>query len=121
MQLQQRECILSCDVKASSHLYQWILPSLLSNKNCNMTHNYITRPHVHITHHYTARVCLKNTYFLFHGKYYEQAKGVVMVSPHSPIVANLFMEKFESKTIGTVPSRPRLWLMCVDDTFAIHT
>ena len=33
--------------------------------------------------------CLKNTYFLFQGKYYEQVHGAAMGSPISPIIANL--------------------------------
>ena len=44
---------------------------------------------------------LKNTYFLFQGKYYEQVHGVVMDSPISPLIANLFMEKFEVKALST--------------------
>ena len=39
--------------------------------------------------------CLKNTYFLFQGKYYEQVHGAAMGSPISPIKANLFMEEFK--------------------------
>ena len=33
--------------------------------------------------------CLKNTYFLFQGKYYEQVPSVAMGSPISPLTANL--------------------------------
>ena len=36
--------------------------------------------------------CLKNTYFLFQGKYYEQVHGAAMGSTISPLIANLFME-----------------------------
>ena len=36
--------------------------------------------------------CLKNTYFLFQGKYYEQVHGVAMGSPINPLIANLLME-----------------------------
>ena len=39
--------------------------------------------------------CLKNMYFSFQGQFYEQVKGVVMGSPVSPIVANLYVEYFE--------------------------
>ena len=48
--------------------------------------------------------CLKNSYFLFQGDYYEQVYGAVMGSPISPIVANLFMEEFETKTNNTAPN-----------------
>ena len=43
--------------------------------------------------------CLKNTYFLFQGKYYEQVHGAAMGSPISPLIASLFMEEFEAKAL----------------------
>ena len=39
--------------------------------------------------------CLKYTYFLFQGKYYEQVHGAAMGSPISPLISNPFMEEFE--------------------------
>ena len=50
---------------------------------------------------------LKNTYFLFQGKYYEQVHGAAMGSPISPLIANLFMEEFEVKAISSA-SHPHL-------------
>ena len=38
--------------------------------------------------------CLKNTYFLFQGMYYEQVHGTAMGFPISPLIPNLFMEEF---------------------------
>ena len=38
--------------------------------------------------------CLTSTYFIFQGRFYEQQEGAAMGSPISPIVANLYMEKF---------------------------
>ena len=43
----------------------------------------------------------KNTYFLFQGMYYKQVHGKTMGSPITPIIANLFMEEFETKAIDT--------------------
>ena len=63
--------------------------------------------------------CLKNTYFQFKGRYYEQMEGAAMGSPISPIVANLFMEDLEVQAIMTSPSPQVLWKMFVDDTFTI--
>ena len=64
--------------------------------------------------------CLKNTYFSFQGQFFEQVKGVTMGSPVSPIVANLYMEHFEQKTLKYFSPPPRFWHRFVDDTFVIH-
>ena len=50
--------------------------------------------------------CLRNTYFLFQGKYYEQVHGAAMGSPISPLIANLFMEEFEAKALQSVLHPP---------------
>ena len=59
--------------------------------------------------------CLKNTYFLFNSRFYEQTEGAAMGSPISPIVANLFMEDLEVQPIKTSPSLPifgkDLWMI----------
>ena len=59
-------------------------------------------------------LCLKSTYFIFQGKYYEQLEGAAVGSPFSPIVANLYMET----AISTSPHTPYLWKRFVD-TFTI--
>ena len=60
--------------------------------------------------------CLTNTYFLFQGKHYEQVQGVAVGSPISPLIANIFMEEFEVKTLSSIPHPPSFWLRFVDDT-----
>ena len=63
-------------------------------------------------------ICLKNTHFLFQGKFYEQVHGAAIGSPISPLIANLFMEEFEVKAFS---SCPHLYPMAkvVDETFVI--
>ena len=63
--------------------------------------------------------CLRNTYFLFQGRYHEQMEGAAMGSPLSPIVAKLYMENFEAKGFSTSPHHPSLWKRYVDDTFVV--
>ena len=45
--------------------------------------------------------CLKTSFLTFQGKYYEQVQGAAMESPTSPVVANLFMDDFKAKALGT--------------------
>ena len=63
--------------------------------------------------------CLRSTYFVFQGHHYEQVEGAAMGSPLSPIVANIYMEHFETKVLETAPHLPSLWKRFVDDTFVI--
>ena len=63
--------------------------------------------------------CLKTIYFQFQGIFFEQLQGAAMGSTISPIVANLFMEKFEIKAINSAVDPPRIWKGFVDDTFVV--
>ena len=42
-----------------------------------------------------------------------------MGSPISPIVANLYMEDFETKVISSAVHHPSTWKRFVDDTFVV--
>ena len=63
--------------------------------------------------------CLKNTYFIFQGTFYEQTEGAAMGSPISALIANLSMEAFETQDISTAPDPPSLQRRFVDNTFVI--
>ena len=43
-----------------------------------------------------------------------------MVSPVSPIVANLYMEHFEGEALRSVSYPPRYWYRFEDDTWVIQ-
>ncbi|KAI8517801.1 hypothetical protein Bbelb_038180 [Branchiostoma belcheri] len=63
-------------------------------------------------------LCLGCTYFTYKGQFYQQMHGCAMRSPVSPIVVNLYMEKFENKAFSTFNDTPPAnWFRYVDDTW----
>ena len=63
--------------------------------------------------------CLRSTYFTFQNQYYKQVEGAAMSSPIIPVVANLYMESFETRAISISPHPPLMWKRFVDDTCVI--
>jgi hypothetical protein len=42
-----------------------------------------------------AECCMKLNYFMFRNEFYQQTTGTSMGNPLSPIIANIFMSRFE--------------------------
>jgi len=52
---------------------------------------------------------LTSTYFCVDSQFYEQTEGVAMVSPLTPVIANFYMEDFETKAIERATHKPACW------------
>ena len=61
---------------------------------------------------------LTSTYFCVDGQFYEQTDGVAKGSPLSPVIANFYMEDFETKATKQATHKPACWYRYVD-TFVI--
>ena len=65
------------------------------------------------------KLCCESTVFSFNGSFYRQKSGVAMGSPLACILANLFMEYFETVLLPRLPLQPAFWKRYVDDIICI--
>jgi hypothetical protein len=56
-----------------------------------------------------VNVFLKSTYFIFKENIYEQIHGIAIGSPLSPIVPNIYMDKFEVRGFNSFPLTLGVW------------
>ena len=107
LKLQQDETIISYDVKAlfTSVPIQPVL-NIIRNRleNDQQLQQRTSMSVSHITN--LLEYCLRSTYFVFQGEYYEQLDGAAMGSPLSPIIANMYMESLRPKPSAQHPTHP---------------
>ena len=65
-------------------------------------------------------ICVKANHFSFGDKLFDQVDGVAMGSPLGPVLANIFMSKFEKKVLKNYGgNKPLFYRRFVDDTYLI--
>jgi hypothetical protein len=62
---------------------------------------------------------LTTSYFTFNRQFCRQTDGVAIDSPHSPIIANLYMEDYEKAALESAPVKSCCWFHYMDNTFVI--
>ena len=104
VRLKQGECIISYDVTAlfTSVPINSVL-KIIKHRLAN-DHELHKRTTMSVTHIINIpEFCLNSTSFVYQGQFYQQIEGAAMGGPLSPIVANIFMEKFEEEALVTAP------------------
>ena len=65
------------------------------------------------------KLCVVDTCFIFNEQYYRQKFGMQMGNCLSPVLANIYMEFFESRLANAIIPDNSFWLRFVDDIFTL--
>jgi hypothetical protein len=65
-----------------------------------------------------AESCMALNFFTFRNDHYKQTSGTSMGNPISPIIANIFLSRFEMD-LASANLLPRIWYLYVDNIFAV--
>ena len=115
VELQDNEILVSFDVSA-------LFPSVPIGKTLEILKNWliesqVSREKVSLLVRATS-LCMKESYFQFGDKFYQQTDGTSMGNSLSPFIASIFMSHFEISLRENV-NFPRFWVRYVDDICAI--
>ncbi|GJQ88244.1 hypothetical protein Trydic_g13232 [Trypoxylus dichotomus] len=109
-------------VKSTDMLVSFDVTSLFTQVPINETIDIIRNKHQVENHPINLiEYCMKSTYFICNGQTYRQTEGAPMGSPLLPIIANIFMGDFKTRTLDTAKYKHKLWLRYVNNTFIIWT
>ena len=62
-------------------------------------------------------ICVKQTYFVFNKKLYQQISGLAIGAATSGFAAEIYMCRWETRALETFIRPPKIWRRFVDDTF----
>lgn len=65
------------------------------------------------------KLCVVGTCFKFKNSYYKQISGMGMGNCLSPILANIYMEFYETRIANQLINETKIWIRYVDDCFAL--
>ena len=117
IRMNPNECLVSYDVEALFTSVPIQAALNITKKKLEEDKELHLRTSMSVQHiSWLLEFCLRTTYFLFQGEFYQQLEGTAMGSPISPIIANLFLEDLEAKALSSSPHLPSMWKRYVDDT-----
>lgn len=109
------EILISFDVEA-------LFPSIPVDEALDAMDEWLTNSDIEVNQKHifllVAKTCMGDSYFQFRDNFYKLSFGTSMGNPISPLIADLFMSKFEMR-LKCQNLLPRWWYRYVDDVVAV--